>query len=460
MVGWVHRMIGRVESQTEVYATSDAPLARTSNNGINLIMPTELELEQRRSRGVGEMFRALRHRNFLLFWSGAFLSNTGTWMQAVAQGWLVLQLTNSPFWLGFDGFMSTAPGLLLTLAGGVFADLMDRRKLLINTQIVAGLAALTLGILVATHVVQVWMILTLSFITGCCLAMAGPSYMALVYDLVGREDLANAVALNSTQFQLARVLGPVFAGLGFKLFGLAGCFFANAVSFVAVVAGLKMVRFERQDKDDSVPTRSMKDKGAFVQDLVEGFRYVGGRPRVSTLLMISAVTSLFGAPYISMTPVFARDVFHLGATGLALLMGMAGAGALFGALFLAYLGDFRHKGWFVLGGDFAFAVCLICFSLSTKLVVSLVFLFLLGFGIVCAVAVTNTLLQKLVSNEMRGRVMSMFMLSFIGAMPIGNLIAGAASHRFGVQHTLAAGGLIIAVYVVIVTVRNPRLRDL
>src|SRR6267142_2366497 len=419
-------------------------------------MPTELELEIKRSRGVGEMFRALRHRNFLLFWSGAFLSNTGTWMQAVAQGWLVLQLTDSPFWLGFDGFMSTVPGLLFTLAGGVFADLMDRRKLLIYTQIVAGLAALTLGILVATHVVHVWMILSLSFVTGSCLAIAGPSYMALVYDLVGREDLANAVALNSTQFQLARVLGPVFAGVGFKLFGLAGCFFANAVSFVAVVSGLKMVRFERPES----PSRSMKDKGAFIQDLIEGFRYVGGRPRVSILLMISAVTSLFGAPYISMTPVFARDVFHLGASGLALLMGTAGAGALFGALFLAYLGDFPRKGWFVLGGDFAFAVCLICFSLSTNVTVSLVFLFLFGFGIVCSVAVSNTLLQKLVSNEMRGRVMSMFMLSFIGAMPIGNLIAGAASHRFGVQHTLATGGLIIAVLVVFVTVRNPKLREI
>ena len=419
-------------------------------------MSAELELEQRRSRGVGEMFRALRNRNFLLFWSGAFLSNTGTWMQAVAQGWLVLQLTNSPFWLGFDGFMSTVPGLLFTLAGGVFADLMDRRKLLICTQVVAGLAALTLGILVATHVVQVWMILGLSFVTGCCLAIAGPSYMALVFDLVGREDLSNAVALNSTQFQLARVLGPVFAGVGFKLFGLAGCFFANAVSFVAVVSGLKMVRFERPES----PSRSMKDKGAFIQDLIEGFRYVGGRPRVSILLMISAVTSLFGAPYISMTPVFARDVFHLGETGLALLMGTAGAGALVGALFLAYLGDFRHKGWFVLGGDLAFAVCLICFSLSTRITVSLVFLFLLGFGIVCSVAVSNMLLQKLVSNEMRGRVMSMFMLSFIGAMPIGNLIAGAAAHRFGVQRTLAAGGLVIAVFVLVVTVRSPKLREL
>jgi MFS family permease len=412
------------------------------------------------SRGVSEMFRALRNRNFLLFWSGAFLSNTGTWMQAVAQGWLVLQLTNSPFWLGFDGFMSTIPGLLFTLAGGVFADLMDRRKLLIFTQIVAGLAALTLGILVATHVVQVWMILGLSFVTGCCLAIAGPSYMALVFDLVGREDLANAVALNSTQFQLARVLGPVLAGVGFKLFGLAGCFFANAVSFVAVVTGLRMVRFEQPRNGADVPPRSIKVKGAFLQDLIEGFRYVGGRPRVSTLLMISAVTSLFGAPYISMTPVFARDVFHLAETGLALLMGTAGAGALVGALFLAYLGDFRRKGWFVLGGDLAFAICLICFSLSTHIVVSLVFLFLLGFGIVCSVAVSNMLLQKLVSNEMRGRVMSMFMLSFIGAMPIGNLIAGAASHRFGVQRTLATGGLIIAVFVLVVTVRSPKLREL
>ncbi len=423
-------------------------------------MPTEPEMEVSRSRGLGEMFRALRHRNFLLFWSGAFLSNTGTWMQAVAQGWLVLQLTNSPFWLGFDGFMSTAPGLLLTLVGGVFADLMDRRKLLIYTQIVAGLAALTLGILVATHVVQLWMILALSFVTGSCLAIAGPSYMALVFDLVGREDLANAVALNSTQFQLARVLGPVFAGVGFKLFGLAGCFIANAVSFVFVVVGLKMVRFDRPTTEGEVSTRSIKDRSAFIQDLVEGFRYVGGRPRVSTLLMISAVTSLCGAPYISMTPVFARDVFHLGASGLALLMGMAGAGALFGALFLAYLGDFRRKGWFVLGGAFAFSVCLVCFSLSTNIVVSLIFLFLLGFGIVCSVAVSNTLLQKLVSNEMRGRVMSMFMLSFIGAMPIGNLIAGAASHRFGVPHTLAAGGFIIAVFVVVVAVRNPKLREI
>lgn len=381
-------------------------------------------------------------------------------MQAVAQGWLVLQLSNSPFWLGVDGFMATAPGLVLTLAGGVFADLFDRRKLLIYTQAVAGLAALTLGVLVITHVVQVWMILCLSFVTGCCMSLAGPSYMALVFDLVGREDLANAIALNSTQFQLARALGPVAAGIGFKLFGVAGCFIANGISFTFVVVALTMVRFERATASDGEQKRSVKKRGVFIGDLVAGFRYVAGRRRVSMLLMISAVTSLFGAPYIYMTPVFARDIFHLGETGLALLMGMAGAGALFGALFLAYLGDFRRKGWFVLGGDLAFAVCLIFFSLSTNFRISLFFLFALGFGIVCSVAVTNTLLQKLVTDEMRGRVMSMFMLSFIGAMPIGNLIAGAASQRFGVQRTLAAGGAIIAVFVAIVAARSPRLREL
>src|SRR5499427_6062820 len=427
---------------------------------LTLFMSTRQQIEVRRERGLGEMFRALRHRNFRLFWSGAFLSNTGTWMQAMAQGWLVLELSNSPLWLGIDGFMATAPGLLFTLAGGVFADLFDRRKLLIYTQAVAGLAALTLGVLVLTKVVQVWMILCLSFVTGCCMSLAGPSYMALVFDLVGPRDLANAIALNSTQFQLARAIGPVCAGVGFKLFGLAGCFIANGISFVFVVIAMLLVKFNKPAARDSARARSVKEKGVFRKNLAAGFRYVAGRPRVSMLLVISAVASLFGAPYIYMTPVFARDVFHLGEIGLALLQGMAGAGALFGALFLAYLGDFKHKGWFVLCGVLAFGICLVGFSLSTRVTLSLLFLFALGFGIVCSVAVTNTLLQKLVTDEMRGRVMSMFMLSFIGAMPIGNLIAGAASHRFGVQHTLATGGIIIAVFAGTLTIKSPRLRQL
>ena len=402
------------------------------------------------------MFRALSHRNYRRFWVGAFLSNVGTWMQAVAQGWLVLQLTNSAFWLGLDGFMATAPGFFLTLAGGVFADIVDRRRLLLYTQVVAGLAAFALAILVGTNSVNVWMILGFSFITGCCMALAGPSYQAMTYDLVGREDLANAVALNSSQFQLSRVIGPVFAGLGFKFFGLAGCFYANGLSFIAVVIALNLVHFDKSKSS----TRSVKDRRALWRDLIEGFRYVSNRPRVFSLLSISAVTSLFGAPYLTLVPIFARDIFELEESGLAWMMGIAGAGAFFAALLLAYLGDFQRKGWSVLGGAFSFGVCLICFALSTNLAISLIFLFGVGFSIVTSVAVANTLLQKLVTDQMRGRVMSMFILSFVGTMPIGNLIAGVVSHRFGAPVALAAGGLAIIVYVTIVAISNERLREL
>src|SRR6266566_3382192 len=357
------------------------------------------------------MFRALSHRNYRVFWIGAFLSNVGTWMQAVAQGWLMLQLTNSALWLGIDGFMATAPGLVLTLAGGVFADLVDRRRLLLYTQVVAGAAAFGLAVLISTGVIHkagdvwssnVWMILMFSFVTGCCMSLAGPSYQAMTFDLVGREDLANAIALNSTQFQLSRVIGPVFAGFGFKIFGLAGCFYLNGLSFVAVVVALRMVHFAETTKY----SHSVKDRRALWQDLIAGFRYVRNRPRVFSLLSISAVNSLFGAPYITMIPIFARNIFHLGASGLAWMMGVAGSGAFCGALFLAYLGDFKRKGWSVLGGAFGFGVFLIAFAQSTRLVWSLTFLFGVGFTIVTSVAVINTLLQQLVTDEMRGRVMS------------------------------------------------------
>ncbi|CAN5846825.1 MFS transporter [soil metagenome] len=404
------------------------------------------------------MFRALSHRNYRRFWVGAFLSNVGTWMQAVAQGWLVLQLTNSAFWLGLDAFMATAPGFFLTLAGGVFADIVDRRRLLLYTQVVAGLAAFALSILVGTNSVNVWMILGFSFITGCCMALAGPSYQAMTFDLVGREDLANAVALNSSQFQLSRVVGPVFAGLGFKFFGLAGCFYANGISFIAVVIALNLVHFDKDKK--KLSTHSVKDRRALWRDLIEGFRYVRKRPRVFSLLSISAATSLFGAPYLTLVPIFARDIFKLGESGLAWMMGIAGAGAFFAALLLAYRGDFQRKGWSVLGGAFAFGVCLICFALSTNLAVSLIFLFGVGFSIVTSVAVANTLLQKLVTDRMRGRVMSMFILSFVGTMPMGNLIAGVVSDRFGAPVALAAGGLAIILYVTIEAITNERLRKL
>ena len=403
------------------------------------------------------MFRALSHRNFRLFWIGAFLSNVGTWMQAVAQGWLVLQLTNSPFWLGLDAFMATAPGFVFTLVGGVFADLIDRRRLLLYTQVVAGIAALVLAGLVATGAVNRWMVLGFSFVTGCCMALASPSYLAMTYDLVGREDLPNAIAMNSTQFQLSRVVGPALAGVAFRVLGLAGCFFANGLSFIAVIVSLWMVRTEGHG---NVPAHSVRDRRALWADLVEGFRYVRNRPRVSALLTLSAVNSFFGAPYFSMVPIYARDIFRLGETGLAVMMGTAGAGAFVGALLVAYLGDFKRKGWFVLGGAIMFGVSIVGFALSPVLTLSLTFLFMLGFALVISVATSNTLLKKLVTDRMRGRVMSMFLLSFLGTVPIGNIIAGAASNKFGPQYTLAVGGFIVAVAGTVVTIFNKRLRAL
>src|SRR6266481_6826658 len=326
------------------------------------------------TRRRNAMFRALSHRNFRIFWMGAFLSNVGTWMQAGAQGWLVLQLTNSAFWLGLDAFMATAPAFVLTLLGGVFADIVDRRRLLIYTQIAAGLAAIGLATLIWTGTVNRWMVLGFSFLTGCCMALASPSYLAMTFDLVGREDLANAVALNSSQFQLSRVVGPALAGVGFSLFGLAGCFYVNGLSFGAVVISLSMVRFERDSYALAAPAHAVSDRRALWKDLLEGFRYVRHRPRVWSLLMISSVNSLFGAPYFSMIPIYARDIFHLGATGLAWLMGMAGAGAFCGAALLTILGDFRRKGWFVLGGSLFFGAFLTAFALSTHLYLTYVFL--------------------------------------------------------------------------------------
>ena len=402
------------------------------------------------------MFRSLSYRNYRLFWIGAFLSNIGTWMQAVAQGWLVLQLTNSPFWLGLDAFMATAPGFVLTLVGGVFADRIDRRRLLLYTQVIAGLAALALATLVATSLVNRWMVLGFSFVTGCCMSLASPSYLALTCDLVGREDLANAIAMNSTQFQLSRVVGPALAGVALRVFGLAGCFFANGLSFIAVVAALWMVQMERR----SSAAAPQEKQRAIWRDLVEGLRYVRNRPRVSSLLLLAAVNSFFGAPYFSLVPIYARDIFQLGETGLALMMGTAGGGAFCGALLVAYLGDFRRKGWLVLGGAILFGMCITGFAVSARLMWSLMFLFGLGFALVCSIAITNTLLQKLVTDQMRGRVMSMFMLSFIGTMPIGTLLAGTASNHFGPQRTLAIGGLVVTMVGIGVSIFNRRLREL
>ena len=420
------------------------------------------------------MFRALRHSNFRLFFVGAFLSNAGTWMQSVAQSWLVLQLTDSGTWLGVDTFVGTAPGLVLTLVGGVIADKVDRKRLLIYTQAGAGLSALALAALMwagairwegaARRPTDVWMVLVLSFVTGCCWAISGPSYQAITVDLVGREDLANAIALNSSQFQLARVAGPTLAAVTMKLLGMTGCFFANGLSYAAIILALSRVSLERRSvppppgpvegEKAGVARRSMWD------DLAEGFRYVRGRPRLGTVLLCSAVLCLFGSPYIVLLPLVARNVYGWDEAGLSLLMGTAGTGALVGALGLAYLGDVRRKGLVLLAAMLSAGASIVSFSVAPSPRVGVPLLFVAGMSMVSFFALGNTLVQQLVTDEMRGRVMSMWILTFIGTLPVSGFLSGAAADRFGARPTLAACGLVILLFGLAAGLRNPRLREM
>jgi MFS family permease len=419
------------------------------------------------------MFRALGHRNFRLFFAGAFFSNAGTWMQTVAQSWLVLQLTDSGTWLGVDMFMATAPGLFLTLVGGVIADKVDRKRLLIYTQAGAGLSALALAALLWAGAIRwegaarrpsdVWMVLLLSFVTGCCWALSGPSYQAITVDLIEREDLANAIALNSSQFQLARVAGPTLAALTMRLLGMAGCFFANGLSYAAIVAALARVRFEKRS---AAPPETVGGEKVEVArrsmwgDLTEGFRYVRGRPRVGAVLLCSAVVCLFGAPYLVLLPLFARDVYGWGEAGLSLLMGTAGAGALVGALGLAYLGDVRRKGLILLASMLSAGTCITAFAAVASPRLAVPLLFATGVSMVTFFALGNTLVQQLVTDEMRGRVMSMWILTFIGTMPFGSFLSGAAADRFGPRPTLAACGLVVLLFGLTAGLANPRLREM
>jgi MFS family permease len=366
--------------------------------------------------------------------------------------------------------MATAPGLVLTLVGGVIADKVNRQRLLIYTQTGAGLSALTLAALLwsgsihwegaARRPSDVWMVLLLSFLTGCCWALSGPSYQAIMVDLVGREDLANAIALNSSQFQLARVAGPTLAALTMKVFGMAGCFLANGLSYVAIVAALSRVRFEKRGAASAGPVAGEQvARRSLWEDLAEGFSYVRGRPRVSAVLLGSALMGLFGAPYLVLLPLFARNVYGWREAGLSLLMGTAGAGALVGALGLAYL-DVRRKGLVQLASMLSAGTCIVGLAYAPTPRVAVPLLFATGTSMVGFFALGNTLLQQLVTDEMRGRVMSMWLLSFIGTAPFGSFLSGAAADRFGPRPTLAACGLVILAFGLAVLFRNPRLREM
>lgn len=374
------------------------------------------------------MVRALRHSDFRLFWGGNFLSNIGTWMQNVAQGWLVLEISNSAFWLGVVGFAASAPMLVFTLIGGVIADQVDRRRMMMRTQAAMMLFAFVLAALTYFKVVNVGEIVLLAFATGVAMSLMAPSYQAMVPQLVPREDLTNAIALNSAQFNLSRVIGPTLGGFAMAWFGVAGNFFLNGLSFLAVLIALGRIR--------NIPPPT-ENSARMLDQLSDGFRYVFAHREMTSLITLVGVASILGFPYLIFMPMFARDLLHVGQTGLGLLMAASGVGAFLAATTLAWQGDVKRGGRRVTVAAAVFFITVIAFTFSRNFLLSTLLQMLAGFSMILMVATTNTLLQHLAADEMRGRVMSIYATAFLGFAPVGSLIAGAIAGTVSAPYAIA-----------------------
>ncbi len=376
-----------------------------------------------------QIIRALRNPNFRLFWSGNFLSNIGTWMQNVAQGWLVLTLTGSAFWLGVVGFAGSIPFLIFTLFGGVIADRVNKRRLLLVTQSIMMLLAFALAALAWFKIITVWEIVLLSFLNGMAMAMNAPSYQALVPRLVPREDLTNAIALNSAQFNMSRILGPTLGGYAMALVGVAGNFFLNGVSFLAVLWALMHIKYPEQEPSHYP---------GFFSSLREGFSYVRGNPQMRVLVWMTGTVSFFGIPFITFIPYFARIQLHTSETGLGWLMAASGLGAVLGAVTVAAKGTLRHRGTVVTVGGVVFFSAIIAFSYSHIFVLSQCLLLFEGYSAILMISSFNVAIQHLASDQMRGRVMSIYATCFLGLPPLGSLLAGELSRHIPTPHALAA----------------------
>jgi MFS family permease len=380
-------------------------------------------------------FRAFTYRDFRLMWGGAFTSSVGTWMQEVAQNWLILTMTGSAFLLGLDAFLGDAPYMAFSLFGGVLADRMDRRRILLGSQFVQMASAALLVVLVLTGAVHVWMILVLSFVVGCAQSFGGPAYMALVPTLVDRGDLPNAVALNSIQFNLARVIGPVLAGVAFYRLGAAGCFGLNALSFLAPIVALLLLR---RGGFAVAPST----EGVFAS-LKRGLTAVRDARALRGLIVLSFVGSFCAMPLVTFLPVFARNVFHRDARGYSVLLAAFGVGAIVGAFGVAAFGNVRRKGVLAVAMQMFFGALMAGFALSKTPVVSYVLLGLAGAALMVVFALFMTLVQSHVEDHLRGRVVSVYSLAFRGAMPLGNLVAGALASVFTAPKVLVGNGIVM-----------------
>ncbi len=392
-------------------------------------------------------FSALRHQNFRRMWFGAFTSTTGTWMQTVAQSWVVLSMTNSAFLLGVDGFLSSGPMLLFSLIGGALADRLERRRIMLTSQYLQMTFAFVLGALIWTKHVKVWHIFLLSFLTGSAQSLSGPAYIALLPTLVPREDVQNAVAMNSMQFNLARVIGPIFAGFALTAFGAAVCFGLNGLSFIAVIIALMLI------SAPAIANKSDEKRGIF-DEMKDGFRFVWQRKSLQLLTFLSFAGTFLGMPIVTFLPVVARSIFKLDARGYSWLLTAYGIGSVAGALVVAGTGHANKKGRAALSLQAAFACLLVAFAFSRTLALSMLIAFFAGACIVGVISLYSSLVQLTTSDAMRGRVMSIFMLAFRGGMPLGNLLAGWVAERWSITVALAVNGSLLAIVAVVFLLRG------
>jgi MFS family permease len=378
--------------------------------------------------------RALRHRNFQLFFGGQLISLIGTWMQTVAQAWLVYRLTGSALLLGTVGFASQIPVFLVAPLGGITADRVNRQRLVIATQIASMILAGVLAWLtLAGHLrVHVWPIFLLAGLLGVVNAFDIPGRQSFLVDMVGKEDLMNAIALNSSMFNGARVIGPAVAGILVARIGEGWCFAANSLSYIAVIIGLLLMQ---------VRCAPRASKRSPIEDMIEGFRWVNQTRVIRALLLLIGLVSLVGMPYTVLMPIFADRILHGGARGLGILMGATGVGALFGALTLAAKTGVKGLGRWVVITCAGLGVSLFLFSFSTNFWLSVLLLLPAGYSMMLQMACSNTLIQTMVPDQLRGRVMSVYSMMFMGMAPFGAFFGGALADRIGAPITVATGGV-------------------
>jgi MFS family permease len=396
------------------------------------------------------VLRALAHRDFRLFFGGQLVSLIGTWMQSVARSWLVYRLTGSSVLLGLVGFAGQIQVFLLAPLGGSLADARSRHRIVIATQTAAMLLALALAGLTLAGRVQLWHIFAMASLLGIVNAFDIPARQSFLVQLVGRNDLMNAIALNSSMFNGARIVGPAIAGVLVAAIGEGWCFFLNGVSYLAVLSGLLMMHPRPQ------PARAPDETP--LGRIVEGFVFVARTAPIRALLLLLGLVSLSGMPYAVLMPVFADRTLHAGARGLGVLMGASGLGALLGALTLASRRDVRGLGRWIVWATGSFGVGLIAFSLSDRFWLSTALLVPVGFAMIVQTAASNTLIQAMVPDELRGRVMSLYSMMFMGMAPFGALLAGLLAGRFGAPAAVAAGGAACIVGAIAFGLKLPELR--